>query len=113
MSRREGKARARFSRTAIGLDLSEVRRAARQPQSLALLWSIHTGGALRSSVCRVRVETAGLLGDEQVRAGSDDEAMGRPQQPPKITKATVKPVTAGENPYPKMMEEIHPSTIKQ
>jgi cyclophilin family peptidyl-prolyl cis-trans isomerase len=42
-----------------------------------------------------------------------DEAMGRPQQPPKITKAVVKPVTAGENPYPKMMDEIHPSTIKQ
>jgi peptidyl-prolyl cis-trans isomerase B (cyclophilin B) len=42
-----------------------------------------------------------------------DEAAGRPVNPPKILKVDVKPVTAAENPYPKMMDEINPSTIKQ
>jgi cyclophilin family peptidyl-prolyl cis-trans isomerase len=42
-----------------------------------------------------------------------DEETGRPQNPPKILKAQVKPVTAAENPYPKLIEETHPSMIKQ
>jgi cyclophilin family peptidyl-prolyl cis-trans isomerase len=41
-----------------------------------------------------------------------DEAAGRPAEPPRILKAQVKAVTAGENPYPKLIEEIRPSTIK-
>ena len=40
-----------------------------------------------------------------------DEAIGRPKDPPKILKIEVKPVTAAENPYPKMIEQINPSLI--
>jgi len=43
---------------------------------------------------------------------ADPEA-GRPKTPPKILKVEVKPVVAKENPYPKMMEMIYPSAIKQ
>lgn len=42
-----------------------------------------------------------------------DEQMGKPKDPPKITKVEVKPVTAADNPYPKLIEMIQPSTIKQ
>ncbi len=41
-----------------------------------------------------------------------DPEAGKPKSPPKILKVEVKPVVAAENPYPKMMEEINPSTIK-
>jgi peptidyl-prolyl cis-trans isomerase B (cyclophilin B) len=40
-----------------------------------------------------------------------DPESGRPKEPPRITKATVKPVTAAENPYPKMVEETQPNLI--
>jgi cyclophilin family peptidyl-prolyl cis-trans isomerase len=35
-----------------------------------------------------------------------DEITGRPKTPPKILKAEVRPVTAKENPYPKIFEQV-------
>jgi len=40
-----------------------------------------------------------------------DEHDGTPKEPPKIVKVEIRPVTATENPYPLMIEQIHPSTI--
>lgn len=42
-----------------------------------------------------------------------DAELGRPKDPPKITRVEVKPVTAAENPYPKLVEEAQPQLIKQ
>ncbi len=40
-----------------------------------------------------------------------DEHEGTPKNPPKILKFEIKPVIATENPYPLMIQQIHPSTI--
>lgn len=40
-----------------------------------------------------------------------DEVTGRPKDPPHIVKIEVRPVTAKENPYPRLLEQIQPSLI--
>jgi cyclophilin family peptidyl-prolyl cis-trans isomerase len=40
-----------------------------------------------------------------------DPALGRPETPPKILKAEVKPVTAKDNPYMKVFEEVAGPTL--
>lgn len=40
-----------------------------------------------------------------------DAQSGLPKEPPRITKAEVRPVTAKENPYPPLLEKVHPPTV--
>jgi peptidyl-prolyl cis-trans isomerase B (cyclophilin B) len=40
-----------------------------------------------------------------------DEASGKPKNPPIIQKVEVHPVTATENPYPRLIEQLQPSLI--